>query len=180
MKNAFWLLLERKSYGRITVSDIVRDSGVNRSAFYYHYERISELAEDAIADICDSQSVTRIFQQITRDPADMETTQFSDFLSDPDYLMRVHRIALIAGPHGSAAIVRQLKDYMISVWIALLHIDGEGLRVDQKLTLEFAASGMVGIIGNVPKILQAEGTQWIKNSPLPQTLAMLLHSVQQQ
>lgn len=34
MRDAFWTLLERKPYDQITVSDVTRTSGLNRSAFY--------------------------------------------------------------------------------------------------------------------------------------------------
>lgn len=43
--NSFLKLLEKKSFEKITVKDIVEDCGVNRKTFYYYFADIYDLAE---------------------------------------------------------------------------------------------------------------------------------------
>ncbi len=45
IKDAFWELLAKKPYNKITVKDIVELCHVNRNTFYYHYSDISDLLE---------------------------------------------------------------------------------------------------------------------------------------
>ena len=47
-------LLEEKPFGYITVSDVCRKAGVNRSTFYLHYENTGELLEEATRYLLDS------------------------------------------------------------------------------------------------------------------------------
>lgn len=48
MNEAFIFLLDEKDYEYITIIDICRKAGVNRSTFYLHYENISDLAQETV------------------------------------------------------------------------------------------------------------------------------------
>jgi AcrR family transcriptional regulator len=51
--DSFFLLINEKDYDKITVSDVVKKSGIVRSTFYNHYENVIELvnaAEDKTID----------------------------------------------------------------------------------------------------------------------------------
>ena len=48
MDEALLSLLEEKDYKFITVKEICKRAGVNRSTFYLHYENINELLEETI------------------------------------------------------------------------------------------------------------------------------------
>lgn len=43
--NSFYKLLEKKSFEKISVKDIVEDCGVNRKTFYYYFSDIYDLVE---------------------------------------------------------------------------------------------------------------------------------------
>ncbi|HAH60530.1 MAG TPA: TetR family transcriptional regulator, partial [Treponema sp.] len=47
MQNALIELVEQKKFDEITISDICRLAGVNRSTFYAHYSNKVELLEEA-------------------------------------------------------------------------------------------------------------------------------------
>ena len=51
MNQALILLLEKKDIEFITVTEITKKAGVNRSTFYLHYENIDELLEETIKNI---------------------------------------------------------------------------------------------------------------------------------
>ena len=52
--NAFWQLLEKKPYNKITVKDIVDTCQVNRNTFYYHFQDIPSLLDIAVASWAES------------------------------------------------------------------------------------------------------------------------------
>ncbi len=45
--DSFFLLINEKNYDKITVSDVVKKSGIVRSTFYNHYENVMELVDAA-------------------------------------------------------------------------------------------------------------------------------------
>lgn len=51
MNEALLALLEKKDIEFITVSEIAKKAGVNRSTFYLHYENIYELLEETIKNL---------------------------------------------------------------------------------------------------------------------------------
>lgn len=53
MDEAFIELLEKKDFAYITVKEICEKAGVNRSAFYLHYETLNDLLEESVQYIVD-------------------------------------------------------------------------------------------------------------------------------
>ena len=51
MNQALLSLLEKKDFEFITVTEITRKAGVNRSTFYLHYDSVDELLEETIENI---------------------------------------------------------------------------------------------------------------------------------
>lgn len=51
MDEAFLRLLEEKDFEQITVKEICKTAGVNRSTFYLHYENMNDLLEETIGMI---------------------------------------------------------------------------------------------------------------------------------
>ena len=56
MDRALIALLEKKDLEYVTVSDICREAGVNRSTFYLHYETIGDLLEETTRYLLDDFS----------------------------------------------------------------------------------------------------------------------------
>lgn len=179
MRDAFWTLLERKSYDQITVSDVTRTSGLNRSAFYYHYGNIPELAEDAIAASYAEPEVNGFIANVLLGGhADRDAmAAFAQGLDLAKYRPSAHRLALIAGPHGSAGLAAQLKAHVVEVWLGILGVDRSDLDPGRRITLEFASSGILGIIAREDELFTPEGIGWIIRSGLPETVARLIASV---
>ena len=53
MDEALISLLEKKEFAYITVKEICKEAGVNRSTFYLHYENTSDLLDEATQHILD-------------------------------------------------------------------------------------------------------------------------------
>ena len=51
MDEALLILLEKKEFDYITVNEICKQAGVNRSTFYLHYESTSDLLEECIENM---------------------------------------------------------------------------------------------------------------------------------
>lgn len=51
--NALLLLLEKKSFEYITISEICKEAGVNRSTFYLHYENTCDLLDETTRYVMD-------------------------------------------------------------------------------------------------------------------------------
>lgn len=65
MDEALLLLLEQKDFDSITVKEVCRKAGVNRSTFYLHYETMNDLLEETVGLIND-----RFKQSLSSVPAD--------------------------------------------------------------------------------------------------------------
>ena len=50
IQQSFMKLLNQTAFDKITVKDIVRDCGVNRNTFYYHYQDIYGLLREILAE----------------------------------------------------------------------------------------------------------------------------------
>ena len=51
MQKALLFLLEKKDIEFITVTEVTKKAGVNRSTFYLHYDNIYELLEETIEQL---------------------------------------------------------------------------------------------------------------------------------
>ncbi|PJM75865.1 TetR/AcrR family transcriptional regulator [Bifidobacterium simiarum] len=180
MQQAFWTLLETKQYDRITVNDIARTSGINRGSFYYHYGNIAELAEDAIAAIYESPEVLDFITWIIhRSEDDIASLRLTRLLDMPQFRSSIQRIALVLGPHGSPALTRQFKDYVIGMWMTVFGIDADVLDVSQQLTVEFIASGITGIFGRISEVAFEGDLDALNRLPIPGIVVQLLASLRE-
>ncbi|KAB8287009.1 AcrR family transcriptional regulator [Bifidobacterium ramosum] len=179
MQDAFWRLLEDKPYAQITISDITRASGLNRSAFYYHYANIPELADDAIAAIYEESDITAFIMHVIHQDESLDDIR--DYalacLASPQRIRSIRRLSLIAGPHGSAGLAAQLKAYVIEIWLAALGRDPATLNPGQRLLLEFASSGMLGVLAKAPALLTPENVEWLSRSIMPSIVSQLVNSL---
>ena len=78
LENAFWELLADRDYRKITVTDVVREAGVNRNSFYYHFSSLPELADSAILHQVESIPINR-----TPDPNGNPEEQWRDRVTAP-------------------------------------------------------------------------------------------------
>ncbi len=54
IKNAFIKLLSERPFPSVKVKDVVRECGINRNSFYYHFRDLSSLFEEIIRDECEN------------------------------------------------------------------------------------------------------------------------------
>ena len=61
MIEAFWRCLGKTSYDKLTVAQIVREAGLNRNSFYYHFEDIDSMSRSVVAEVLDRDFLRKAF-----------------------------------------------------------------------------------------------------------------------
>lgn len=149
MENAFWDLLADREYHRITVTDIVREAGVNRNSFYYHYSGLPELADSAIMHVV--QQAHPALPLPGSDPNATWRENMTNLLQSPEHRERLDRLALIAGPHSSPELVDSLRDFgRLTIMHGLQLPERIDLKTD--LMLDFTVGGMLTVLSRWPKL----------------------------
>lgn len=77
MNQALLQLLEKKDIDYLTVSEITKKAGVNRSTFYLHYDNVYELLEETIENL--NKEFVSSFEKI---PREINTKEEAFLLTD--------------------------------------------------------------------------------------------------
>ena len=152
MENAFWELLAERDYHKITVTDIVREAGVNRNSFYYHYSGLPELADFAILHQVESEPLIYIAPDSSADPHELWEQRVTKLLADPEQRQRIDRLAMVAGPHSSPELAESLRDFARLQILNALDLDANHLDLKTDLMLEFTIGGTLSILRRWPDL----------------------------
>lgn len=86
MDKAFLELLEKKDFAFITVKEICKSAGVNRSTFYLHYETIEDLLSESM-EFVNREFLSHMNKDSLGFAAKMETCPLDElYLITPEYL----------------------------------------------------------------------------------------------
>lgn len=139
MEDAFWKLLRERSFNQISVSEIIRRVGCNRTTFYYYFESIEDMAKRVIEEA------------IPADIPALAEACFEGTLSfvelDDRSRASIERLCLVIGKGGTPKLVEQVKRALKAAWIEKFDLDCR--QLDVSCVLEFMAGGVVGILGHV-------------------------------
>ena len=53
IREAFFAELQKKDYGKITITDIANEAGINRKTFYTYYDGVEDLLEEIETELID-------------------------------------------------------------------------------------------------------------------------------
>ncbi|MBT1173992.1 TetR/AcrR family transcriptional regulator [Bifidobacterium sp. LC6] len=151
MENAFWELLADRDYRKITVTDIVREAGVNRNSFYYHFASLPELADSAIMHQVEATPINQP-PNPDRDPEEQWSQRVTALLSDPEQRQRLDRLALLAGPHSTVELAESLRDFARLQMISMLQKDPNHLDFRTDLMVEFSVGGLLSVLQRWPEL----------------------------
>lgn len=86
MDKAFLELLEKKDFAFITVKEICKSAGVNRSTFYLHYETIEDLLSES-TEFMYKQFVTHMNEEPSEFISKIDTCHLDElYLITPNYM----------------------------------------------------------------------------------------------
>lgn len=93
----------------ISISDVVREAGVNRSSFYVHYSDLNELLADAFEELAvDANQLNMISPGASHDAETGLPKTLLQYLNHIGEYKEAYAWAL--GPKGSAAVTHRLRD----------------------------------------------------------------------
>lgn len=129
MNMALISLLEKKELAYITVSEICRVAGVNRSTFYLHYENIGDLLEETTRYLLDDfrsrfavdeHNITTRFQDVELSKLNFITAEYlTPYLSYMREHRRVFAIVLSNSHHfGVEGVYRRLYTHVFDPILA--------------------------------------------------------------
>ncbi len=141
IREAFVELLHEKSFEKITATDIINRSGLNRSTFYAHYPDVKGILEEFAVEI------ENMFRQML---AEMD---FSQFLNDPEpnlkqvvvFLEENRRLyRLMAQSDLSPLYVDQLKKALIQQVLDTPNLPTDGLsRISIDIRIRILLNGII-------------------------------------
>lgn len=152
LEDAFWRLLVDRDYQRITVSDLVREAGVNRNTFYYHFSGLPELADRAIMHEVERTPFIPVSAPDEFDPRTAWRERIATLLRTPEQRRRLDRLALLAGPHSSTELLESLFDFGRRTLSAMLERDPERLDAKTDVMVDFAVGGLLAVLARWPSL----------------------------
>lgn len=138
MVEAFWSQLSRMPYREVTAASIARQAGCNRATFYYYFESIEDLAEQAVGAAIPVGIADLAEKFLAGDGA--------SFHLDRPQRLAVERVCLLTGPNGSTRLTERFKRALMDTWAGRFGLDLG--QEDVQAVASFMASGIVGILGD--------------------------------
>ena len=133
-------LTRRKSFDKITVSDIAEICGLNRQTFYYHFQDKYELVDW----IFYNETIAIITNDLSYDNWDSKILQFLTKIKEEDYFY-INTL--------KASVANEFKEYLFKVTVELLCSIISGITANSNATeeevrfvAEFYAFGIVGVV----------------------------------
>jgi probable dihydroxyacetone kinase regulator len=133
-------LTRKKSFDKITVSDIAEICGLNRQTFYYHFQDKFELVDW----IYYNEAIAIIVNELNYDNWDSKIKQFLTRLKAEDYFY----ISTLKAP-----VENEFREYLFKVTLEFLCNIIRGITVNSKASeedirfvAEFYTYGIVGIV----------------------------------
>ncbi len=171
---AFWELLEDYNFHEITVGMIAAKAQCNRGTFYYHFDDINDLAEKAInreffTNGLVSRGVIRIICGDISMPRELNSI-----------LPNLSRIQTLAERGGGSLIMDKIKMTVLRIWEIVLGVEEKDFEPTTRLIIEYAISGIVGVLSYSSKNIIHLETIFEDNAWLPFVRAnahTLYHSI---
>lgn len=147
IKNAFSRLLQKKDFEKITVTEIVKLSGLNRGTFYAHYSNVVDVLEEIEWEVTDK--ILSLFSsyksQIIENPAPF-LHDIAEFLQkDYDFYKR-----LICAKVGEN-FIDKLKEFFVSTVIEEIASDDMQDKGKFVLVVRFYTNGFATMYVDVFK-----------------------------
>ena len=147
MEEAFWEALTEKPYAKITVGEIAQRAHVNKNAFYYHYDGLQSLAEEALDHML-PREVARMLLRRGGLPNETDDAQISALANEPGLRKRLNRALLVVGKHGSSELVATLKNLVMQTWFDLFNVDESRLSSEAMVVVRFTLGGLLEVMSD--------------------------------
>lgn len=147
IKNAFSELLQKKDLEKITVTEIVKLSGLNRGTFYAHYNNITDVLEEIEKEVTDK--ILSLFSaykyRIIENPTPF-LKEIADFLQR-DYEFYKRLICAKVGEN----FIDKLKEFFVSTVMEEIKTDEVHDKAKFLLIVRFYTNGFANMYVDVFK-----------------------------
>lgn len=171
LAEAFWELLETTRLQNITVGLVTERAQLNRTTFYYHFASIEQLADQAIKRelVGNDEFLQSIFDLITGASGAIPAHEV--------LLSRTHKATLLIRQGGNEALSSNVKAVIMDMWRSILCEPGEELKPEARLIIEYATSGIIGIVSRSELYGEEQPTQEFFDSFVKQNAMFLLERI---
>lgn len=140
MEEAFWECLNDMPFEKITVRHITERAGVNRNTYYYHYDTLWDLAEEAVR-----HTLLLEFAHMLLDDEATTVRVLGAVGETKNVGERFSRIRLLAGPHGNHRLFRIVQDTIVTEWLRAYGIEENDLTDGARAVIEFVFGGVAAL-----------------------------------
>ena len=141
IKKAMHRLLDTKAYNKISVNDLVKECGIHRNTFYYHFENIPDLMRKMALDWID---------EIVRDnsvPATRLMPYYSPLVPRAlEYKKEILNIYRSVDHNVSNVFIKTMADYAVGRYFERAQIDPPLSEEDLRAMRHYGRSLFTGII----------------------------------
>ena len=143
MNEALLALLEQKDLEYITVKELCRQAGVNRSTFYLHYNDIFDLLAAVEQELFDE-----IYAAVHIHPVSSFEQEGLAFIEEVFSILYDNQeiCAALVGPHGDMAFLHRIERMMEENVLQKLREDFPERRSSIDYGFAFCTTGAVGLI----------------------------------
>lgn len=141
---AFLQLCEAMPYNKITVSQLIKKAGYNRSTFYSHFKSIDALMQELqkyVMQVPDEILPYGLKILYTGIITDEQLRLFQKILHQS-----LPILTMLLGPHGNPLFVHHFKEHIHQKIVALLGLKQDDLTPQLTLMLEFIISGHLQLL----------------------------------
>lgn len=152
LKTAFWELYQNTPITKITVQDITRLAGFNRSTFYQYFTDVYSVLieiEDSILRDWESVFVENVASFTDRKNTESMEKTIETIVAF--YERNGNYLSVLLSPEGDSLFVQKIKSIIRIKVFSQLPIDST--NAEASLAFEFASSGMLAFL-----------TEWYRNA----------------
>ena len=140
---AFFSLLRQKEFGKITVSDIAREAGINRKTFYAYYTNLDELLAGIEDSLLDKYRPLLLTIDVSKGSFNAKTF-FEQFNTLAREDIEVYRTL---SQYGMLVhLLEKLESLLVEIITKQLPMPSEKKAVLCRFYAQYAASGLLSIL----------------------------------
>lgn len=142
IQDAFWILYEKQSIDKITVKDICKLAGYNRSTFYQYYVDVYDVLHKFENQLLDevNEFVVHLLEQANNLNASQALQAIFGILTRLDKYA-----AVLFGPHGDTEFTHKVVENLKPIWIKHFFRSEHYTIAEVDLLMEYYISGLLSM-----------------------------------
>lgn len=142
IEDAFWYLLSKMPYNKITIAGLRANAQVNHNLIYYYFENIDDMALRLFEKNMEGEFPTYLLSVLMDGKAD-----YSCVAENAELMKRIGRTRLFMKSE-SAYLNKLVKERLQKEWLKAVGVSDNQLTNENMIDLEFIFSGIIAVIGS--------------------------------